>query len=373
VVLKSLLPLADILNQYDFFGYRERSGDVTNNFMGARQNSQIANAYYTKICEILRSGQQIEWLTLGSNALTSTLQSTRASWFDLETDLSQPICWSKPEEFFVVRDDPHHEKIFNERSYCYMLSANMVNKVINEDRSQSIYVKNNFFNFLLRKSSEEGILSRISFRENTDDDKWIIPEVIVRDMYKIKDVLAALGSQDSEYVIDCGAHIGAFSVMCSRYLKNVEVIAFEPNPDSFELLSNNAVQFGNIKAINKAVSTTAGELNLYEPADSEWTGRWSVLPNTNNYISIEALDLFSYIKNLDKPVFILKMDIEGYEEYIVNNSSEEDFAGIKIIIVETHTDFFDHSKLLNFGFRLLFQPQISTHRQFVYSRIPVAR
>ncbi|WP_449436491.1 capsular polysaccharide synthesis protein [Pedobacter steynii] len=99
VVIKSIQPLIDILNMYDFVGYRERSGDVTNNFMGASLNSTIASNYYNRVCKILRSGQQINWLTIGSEALTATLNEGKASWYELKVEQIQPVCWSNPAAF----------------------------------------------------------------------------------------------------------------------------------------------------------------------------------------------------------------------------------------------------------------------------------
>src|SRR5215469_8867615 len=64
IVMQSLIPLLQAANEYDFIGYKERGGYVSNNFMAAKPGSIIAASYYKCICAILRSGQKIEWLTL---------------------------------------------------------------------------------------------------------------------------------------------------------------------------------------------------------------------------------------------------------------------------------------------------------------------
>lgn len=211
-------------------------------------------------------------------------------------------------------------------------------------------------------------LLTISYRKDTDDDRWVIPEVIDQDMYCVKSRLAELEPNEPNYVIDCGAHIGAFSIMCAQYLKNSEIISFEPNPDSFNYLNENAKQFGRIQALNKAVALTDGILNLYSPDQSDWSGRWTSIPNENEFLAVESVNLFEFINQLDKEVFILKLDIEGYEELLINSSQETDLKRIKTIIVETHTDHFNHQKLLDFGYHLLYNPHISAARQFVYSK-----
>ncbi|MGY3051899.1 FkbM family methyltransferase [Pedobacter sp. UYEF25] len=211
-------------------------------------------------------------------------------------------------------------------------------------------------------------LDAIAYRKNTDDDQWVIPEVIDQDMYRIRTSLMHLEPAAKSYVIDCGAHIGAFSIMCATYFKRVEIISFEPNPDSYKYLRENARTFGKITALNKAVSITDEKLNLYAPDQNEWSGRWTTLPNQNRFFTVNAVGLFSFIKRLDHNVFILKLDIEGYEEFLFEASSRQDLEKIQTIIVETHTADFNHQKLRDFGYELLFNPDISAARQFVYLR-----
>ena len=50
----------------------------------------------------------------------------------------------------------------------------------------------------------------------------------------------------------------------------------------------------------------------------------------------------------------------------------EKLASVKMLIIETHRDHLDHQRLLKSGFQLLFQPDISTQRQFIYIRSSAA-
>lgn len=371
VVMKPLQPLMDKLIDHDFIAYRERAGNVANNFIGAAVGSRIAAAYYDEVCEILRSGRPIEWLTIGSQALGTAIQRTGARWYEIDVSLIQPVCWSKPEEFFTIRDTAGHMQVFNEGSFCYMLSGNMVNGFREHNPGRELLEEGSFFNFLLKRSADRKLLSyleKIAFRKNTDDDMWIIPELVERDMYKVKSVLRQYEPPYKSYVLDCGAHIGAFSIMCSMYLRNVEIISFEPNPDSFAYLNRNVGGLRNARAYNKAVDIKEGVLQLFAPDDEAWTGRWSVSPNANRSIDVEAVDLNSFIRGLDGPVFILKLDLEGHEELILNEFCEDTLAAVKIMVIETHRDNLDHQRLIAAGFQLLFQPEISTHRQFIYIR-----
>lgn len=155
IVLKPLKPIIQLLNDYEFVGYRERSGEVTNNFMGASKDSSIAAAYYEKVCRILRADQKIEWLTLGSKALTTTLQNGNRAWYELLVEEIQPICWSNPGAFFVKRDELGHELALNPQSYCYMLSANMLRGYMSDNENFAIQAPDTFFSYLLKLSKEQ--------------------------------------------------------------------------------------------------------------------------------------------------------------------------------------------------------------------------
>jgi len=308
---------------------------------------------------------------LSIRELAAAIKGAGAKWYEIDISLIEPVCWSVQGAFFEIRNPEEHARVFNDRSYCYMLSRNMVNGFLEQNPGRDLWEEGSFFQFLLKKSADQQLvvyLEKMAFRKNTDDDRWIIPELVERDMYKVQNVLRKYEPPYKSYVIDCGAHIGAFSIMCSMYLKNVEIIAFEPNPDSFAYLNRNAIMLGNVRAFNKAVDIKEGALQLFAPDDEAWTGRWSVSPNSNRCITVEAVDLNSFIRNLDGPVFILKLDLEGHEELILNEFCAEALAAIKIMVIETHRDNLDHRRLAECGFQLLFQPEISTHRQFIYIR-----
>ncbi|MDB5121306.1 MAG: hypothetical protein JWN56_2524 [Sphingobacteriales bacterium] len=152
LVLKSLQSITNLLTTCDFIGYRERSGEVTNNFMGAAKNSILATKYYNQVCNILRSGEKIEWLTLGSKALTATLTENTVPWYELRVEEIQPVCWSNPAAFFQKRDEIGHHLVFNPLSYCYMLSANMIRGYISDNQFPDILNESTFFSYLLKVS-----------------------------------------------------------------------------------------------------------------------------------------------------------------------------------------------------------------------------
>jgi FkbM family methyltransferase len=170
IVLRSLSPVLDLLDEHTFVGYQERQGHAANNFMGAPRGSRIAAAYYERLCGILRSDQKLSWLSLGSDALTQTLRDLSMPWHRLGYELVQPICWSNPAAFFAVADPADHERTFNGRSICYMLSNNMVRGFSAANPSCELMNPRSFFSYLLGKASlpsraEESCGSRPAARD----------------------------------------------------------------------------------------------------------------------------------------------------------------------------------------------------------------
>lgn len=66
---------------------------------------------------------------------------------------------------------------------------------------------------------------------------------------------------DGDCVFDVGANIGVFVLFLSKHAKNARVVAFEPVPDTFEILSSNVKRHGHsrIELVNCGLSAAPGE------------------------------------------------------------------------------------------------------------------
>ena len=220
------------------------------------------------------------------------------------------------------------------------------------------------------------------YRPGTDDDRFIIPELVNYDMYRFKKVLSRFFKNKTGHVIDCGAQIGVFSKLCAKYL-NSTIHAFEPQPDNFNLLKKNLdCENGNsLNTIlhNKAVGLNNSKIRLY---DEGGTGRFSCVPRNTNVssIEIECIDLREYVKPLDS-ILIMKLDLEGYEATLINNAAEKLLKNVKVLIIEEHHEKINHNYIKKCGFKLWFYPATNlmnrvltkTHfvkyRHFVYRKV----
>ncbi len=97
---------------------------------------------------------------------------------------------------------------------------------------------------------DEWIKREWSVRDQRDLD--VIDEVVTRDMYAFRAYVESHPAPS--LVLDIGAHIGTFTVLAKLFWPDTPVIAFEPNPASFELLRENADIWMDATLVDAGVS-----------------------------------------------------------------------------------------------------------------------
>ncbi len=90
-----------------------------------------------------------------------------------------------------------------------------------------------------------------------------------------------------DFVIDCGANIGEFSVVCAK--AGAKVVAFEPDIAEFRALSQNAKDL-EIMPIQAALWKDSGEMQFY---DANSTGDSSLMDQgrTSNSYTVKTIRL----------------------------------------------------------------------------------
>lgn len=115
--------------------------------------------------------------------------------------------------------------------------------------------------------------------------------------------------------LDIGANIGNHTRYFARYF--ARVIAFEPNPNAFELLQINCRQEKRIECRNVGLSSLTRPATLVEPVanlgGSNLANREEAIPigaETTHDITLRRLD--DEGEGLER-VFLIKIDVEGHE------------------------------------------------------------
>ncbi|OGC38557.1 hypothetical protein A2155_00105 [candidate division WWE3 bacterium RBG_16_52_45] len=136
-------------------------------------------------------------------------------------------------------------------------------------------------------------------------------------------------------VVDVGASLGSFSLDAAR--QRAKVLAYEPAPESFELLSQNTKLNrleDRIKPFRLGVAGRAGKrtffLTRFSPLSSFFGG-------SSNKISVDCITLEDiFKKHRLKKLDLLKLDCEGAEYEILYETAPEILQKIREVRLEYH-------------------------------------
>lgn len=123
--------------------------------------------------------------------------------------------------------------------------------------------------------------------------------------------------KDDDIVIDVGANIGTHTLAYSTLVPKGHVIAFEPNKRNYDLLIKNIEinQRGNVHAFLSGLGNTVGLTTVtdYDPAVE---GNYGTMKTGtgNNVCFLNKLD---NVCNFNRPVKLIKIDVEGNEHDIL--------------------------------------------------------
>ena len=147
-------------------------------------------------------------------------------------------------------------------------------------------------------------------------------ELLAREIFEGGEYAFACDWSDPD-ILDCGSHIGLSVAWFKRRFPRARIVAFEPDPRTFELLRANvaANDFEGVELHNVAVSTRRGTARFYGEFDvaapmasaHSLEEAWGT-QRSDRWIEVETVPLADYITG---PVDYLKLDIEGAETAVL--------------------------------------------------------
>jgi len=145
-------------------------------------------------------------------------------------------------------------------------------------------------------------------------------------------------------IIDCGTNIGVSLLYFRTQAPNAQIIAFEPNPHTFALVSQN-VAANNLQVTlhNVGLGSHSQAMTFFTDVRdlaSQSASTTKQLETKKNYQLTELKVQLEPLSNyLTKPVDILKLDIEGAEgEVIAELAAADKLRLIKKMFIEYHFD-----------------------------------
>lgn len=139
-------------------------------------------------------------------------------------------------------------------------------------------------------------------------------------------------------VIDVGANIGLYTKRCSELVgKHGRVIAFEPVPETFALLTSNVQRFGfaNVTLVNAAVSDESAFVGMSMPTFETGLKNFYQARVVQDTDGLQAMTIGLDSLHIPQRVTLVKIDVEGHEAYVLRGMADLLHRDHPSLIVET--------------------------------------
>jgi len=156
--------------------------------------------------------------------------------------------------------------------------------------------------------------------------------------------------REGDCIVDIGANLGYYALMEARLVgPHGKVYAIEPVPHNVKLLEDSIRlnNYGNIETFQLAIGSQDGILRLYISDHPNWC---SVYPPRNvvGQFDVAVTSLDNFLKD-KRPPNLIRMDVEGYEEEILNGMSRILESNVPLrVFVEFHPDIMGQQRAAAF-------------------------
>lgn len=166
-------------------------------------------------------------------------------------------------------------------------------------------------------------------------DVWCLKETLLDDVYRVN----GFPIEHDWTVIDIGAGFGDFTVLAAREAPNGRVLAFEPFPDSYQLLQENLRrnQVPNATASPAAITANAREVSLDFSTFEPLQVKSDATAVSGEGERVESIALGALLEREEiAQVDLLKLDCEGCEYEVLMESPPEVIARVERVVMEYH-------------------------------------
>jgi FkbM family methyltransferase len=182
-------------------------------------------------------------------------------------------------------------------------------------------------------------------------------EIFVEQVYEV-DI-----EHSQPLIIDCGSNIGVSVLYFKMLSPKCNIIAYEPDPVTFELLKKNVEtnKLSGVQLFNCAVSDHGGKIKFYEKSKNSLSINRTII-RSNDALAVAVVDACQLSGYIQKNIDLLKMDIEGAEPNVLEDLIENGkLQLVKRLLIEFHPnmvaisleEFIEKIQQQNFKTRLL--------------------
>ena len=141
-------------------------------------------------------------------------------------------------------------------------------------------------------------------------------------------------------IVDAGAYTGFSAIYFANRYPGAEIIALEPDPENFRLLTRNVGAYDRVRPVHAALWFEDTELTLYHRPEGQWAssmhadGLASGCTKTDR--TIPAMRIETIMSRFALPrIDVLKVDIEGAEKEVFEHGAAW-IDRVGAIFIETH-------------------------------------
>ena len=177
---------------------------------------------------------------------------------------------------------------------------------------------------------------QLDYRKNK---QWLR---ILKEVFVLREYADCFPFYQNSTIVDIGAHGGYFSFFASLNAQpETTIISYEPNSDNFQLFLENllSVEFKNIKPLNLAVGGHNAMVDLFKAEGFNS----SVLTQNLGASESKAFEKTQMItleqvleQNNLSQIDFLKIDCEGAEYQLLENTPADVFNNLRTIAMEFH-------------------------------------
>jgi len=159
--------------------------------------------------------------------------------------------------------------------------------------------------------------------------------------------------------VDVGANVGINSIFAKLSQPRSRVIAIEPEPRNFAILSRNAAG-RSIELHNLAIADKPGEMGF------EGTGTNAHLSISGNAVKVKCVTLDSFAETIDR-INLMKIDVEGFTDLVLAESREALSRTNNVIIEFSYGD--TERRLKSMGVESPKQADVVIHSEELFENL----
>lgn len=156
-----------------------------------------------------------------------------------------------------------------------------------------------------------------------------------------KKIYEFTAKSNAPLIIDCGANIGMSVIFFKNIYPNSRIIAFEPDPQIFNVLKRNIsnLNLTNVDLYQEAIWIE--EISIQFAVEGGYSGR---IPKPGDSSSTVEVKTTRLKKLLDQKVDFLKIDIEGAETEVIRDC-QDCLVNVDHLFLEYHSHIQENQSL----------------------------